>query len=260
MSIAVQAPPKGIAASSRVRQNPMRKTAFMGGALYLLTFISSIPAAAFFLLPVLNNADYIVSSGADGRVIMGCLLDVINALACIGTAVVLFPVVKRQNETLALGFVTSRLLEAAVIATGVVSILAVVSLRQDLAGATGAEATAMVVAGQSLVAVRDWTLLLGPGLLASVNALLLGTLMYRSRLVPRVIPLMGLIGAPLLIGSVLATLFGVFDQFSPAALMLVLPVAAWEFSLGVWLVVKGFRPSRISTEMTSAGTTGGSGR
>ena len=260
MSIAVQAQPTSNTGASRVPRDSLRKTAFMAGALYLLTFASSIPAAAFFLLPVLNNADYIVSSGADARVIMGCLLDVINALACIGTALVLFPVVKRQSETLALGFVTSRLLEAAVIVTGVVSLLAVVSLRQDLAGATGAEASALVVAGQSLVAVRDWTLLLGPGVLAAVNALLLGTLMYRSRLVPRVIPLMGLIGAPLLFGSVLATLFGAFGQFSQPALALVLPVAAWEFSLGIWLVVKGFRPSRITTENTAAGTTIGTNR
>ena len=114
----------------------MRTTAFLAGALYVLTFASSIPAAAFFLLPVLNDANYIVSSGADARVIMGCLLDVINALAGIGTAVVLFPVVKRQSETLALGFVASRLLEAAVIAIGVVSLLAVVTLRQDFSGAT----------------------------------------------------------------------------------------------------------------------------
>jgi len=231
----------------------------LAGALYLLTFVSSISAAAYFLLPVLNDANYIVGTGADARVIVGCLLDVINALAGIGTAVVLFPVVRRQSETLALGFVTSRLLEAAVIAIGVVSLLAVVTLRQDFSGATGGEATALVVAGQSLVAVRDWTLLLGPGVLAAVNALLLGTLMYRSRLVPRVIPLMGLIGAPLLLGSVLATLFGAFGQFSQPALLLVLPVAAWEFSLGVWLVVKGFRPSPITEATTPvAGSTVGS--
>jgi hypothetical protein len=250
----MQARPTGTTAANRAPGDSMRRTAFWGGALYLLTFVSSIPAAAFFLLPILNNADYIVGSGADTRVVVGCLLDVINALACVGTAVVLFPVVKRQSETLALGFVTSRLFEAAVILTGVVSLLAVVSLRQDLAGATGADASALMVAGRSLVAVRDWTLLLGPGAMAAVNALLLGTLMYRSRLVPRGIPLMGLIGAPLLIGSVLATLFGAFDQFSAPALMLVLPVALWEFSLGLWLVIKGFRPSPITTGIVGTTT------
>jgi hypothetical protein len=232
-------------AARTVPMDPLRKTAFVAGALYLITFLASIPALAL-LDPVLSNPDYIVGSGADTSVVLGATLDVINALACIGTAIVLFPVVKRQSETLALGFVTSRLLEAAIIVGGVVSLLSVVTLRQDLAGATGADAASLVTVGQSLVASRDWTVLLGPGLMAAVNALLLGTLMYRSGLVPRVIPLLGLIGAPLLLASVTATLFGVFEQFSPPALILVLPVALWELSLGTWLVVKGFKPSPIT--------------
>jgi hypothetical protein len=232
-------------AARTVPMDPLRKTAFVAGALYLITFLASIPALAL-LDPVLSNPDYIVGSGADTSVVLGAILDVINALACIGTAIVLFPVVKRQSETLALGFVTSRLLEAAIIVGGVVSLLSVVTLRQDLAGATGADAASLVTVGQSLVASRDWTVLLGPGLMAAVNALLLGTLMYRSGLVPRVIPLLGLIGAPLLLASVTATLFGVFEQFSPPALILVLPVALWELSLGTWLVVKGFKPSPIT--------------
>ena len=145
---------------------------------------------------------------------MGCFLDVVNALACIGTAVALFPVVKRQNEALALGFVTTRVLEAAIIVIGVVSLLAVVTLRQDLAGATGADAATLVTTGHALVAVRDWTFLLGPSLMAALNALLLGSLMYRSRLVPRIIPTMGLIGAPLLLTATIATLFGHIDQTS----------------------------------------------
>ncbi|HEY0618332.1 MAG TPA: DUF4386 domain-containing protein [Kribbella sp.] len=232
-------------AARTVPMDPLRKTAFVAGALYLITFLASIPALAL-LDPVLSNPDYIVGSGADTSVVLGAILDVINALACIGTAIVLFPVVKRQSETLALGFVTSRLLEAAIIVGGVVSLLSVVTLRQDLAGATGADAASLVTVGQSLVASRDWTVLLGPGLMAAVNALLLGTLMYRSGLVPRVIPLLGLIGAPLLLASVTATLFGVFEQFAPPALILVLPVALWELSLGTWLVVKGFKPSPIT--------------
>jgi hypothetical protein len=155
----------------------------------------------------------------------------------------LVSVVKRQNEALALGFVTSRVLEAAIIVGGVVSLLSVVTLRQDLAGAAGADAASLVTTGQSLVAIRDWTFLLGPGLMAGVNALLLGSLMYRSGLVPRVIPVLGLIGAPLLLASTTATLFGIHDQLSPVATIAVLPVALWELSLGVWLVVKGFKAS-----------------
>jgi Domain of unknown function (DUF4386) len=225
--------------------SPLRRTALVAGVLYLITFIASIPAV-LFLAPVLDNPNYIVSSGSDAGVLFGTFLDVVNALACIGTAIALYPVVKRQNESLALGFVASRVLEAAVILVGVVSLLAVVTLRQDVGATAGADTASLVTTGQALVAVRDWTLLLGPGVLAGMNALLLGTLMYRSGLVPRLIPTMGLVGAPILLASCIATLFGLFDQFAPVALILVLPVAAWELSLGLWLTIKGFKPSPIT--------------
>jgi Domain of unknown function (DUF4386) len=231
-----------ITTTTRVPMSTLRKTAFIAGALYLLTFVSSIPAVPL-LGPVLNDPNYIIGSGADTRVLFACLLDLINALAAIGTAVALFPVVRRQNENLALGFVTTRLFEAAVIVIGIVSLMSVVTLRH--AGASGPEADSLVIAGHSLVAVRNWTMLLGPGVMAALNGLMLGTLMYRSRLVPRIIPTVGLIGVPLLLISVISTWFGGFDQFSGPALVLVLPIAAWEFSLGVWLVVKGFNRAAI---------------
>jgi Domain of unknown function (DUF4386) len=224
-----------------------RKTALVAGVFYLLTFVSSIPAVGL-LGPVLNNPDYIVASGSDTRVLFGCLLDVVNAIACIGTAVTLFPVVKRQNEAVALGFVTARMFEAAVILIGVVSLLAVVTLRHDLAGAAGADRATLVTTGRALVAVRDWTFLLGPSLVPGFNALLLGYLMYRSRLVPRLIPVLGLVGAPLLIASVVTTLFRGNDQILVLAAIGTLPVAAWELLLGLWLAVKGFRPAPILAE------------
>lgn len=228
--------------------NSERRTALVAGLFYLITFVASIPAV-FLLAPVLDNADYIVSAGADTRVIWGCFLDLVNALACIGTAVALFPVVKRQNEAVALGFVTSRMLEAAIILIGVVSLLAVVTLRQDLAGAPGTDTASLVTTGQALVAVRDWTFLLGPGLMPGINALLLGWLLYRSGLVPRVIPLMGLIGAPLLIASATATLFRGNDPVTVLAAIATVPIFLWELSLGLWLVVKGFKPSPITAGM-----------
>ncbi len=225
-----------------------RRTALVAGIFYLITFVASIPAV-FLLAPVLDNADYIIGAGADTRVIWGCFLDLINALACIGTAVALFPVVKRQHEATALGFVTSRMLEAAIILIGVVSLLAVVTLRQDLAGAPGTDMASLVTAGRALVAVRDWTFLLGPGLMPGINALLLGWLLYRSGLVPRVIPLMGLIGAPLLIASATATLFRGNDPVTVLAVIATVPIFLWELSLGLWLVVKGFKPSPITADM-----------
>src|SRR5215207_1633222 len=156
--------------AQKIPMTSLRKTALVAGALYVLTFAASIPALPL-LSPVVNNPDYIIGSGADTRVLLGGFLDLINALAAIGTAVALFSVVKRQHEGFALGFVTTRIFEAAVIIIGVVSILSVVTLRQNLAG-TGADQDSLVAVGQSLVAVRDWTFLLGPGLMAALNALL----------------------------------------------------------------------------------------
>jgi hypothetical protein len=254
MTITAQNLASNTTATKRVRMDSMRKTALVAGGFYLLTFIASIPAALVLLTPVLNNPNYILGSGSQTGVLWGVFLDVITALAGIGTAVALFPVVKRCSEAAALGFVTSRVLEAATILVGVVSLLAVVTLRQDVAGTPGTDASSLVTTGRSLVAIRDWTFLLGPGLMAGINALLLGYLMLRSGLVPRAIPLLGLIGAPLLLISVTATLFGFFDQLSPVATIAALPVALWELSLGTWLVVKGFKRSALTAGSVAAST------
>ena len=236
------------APSATARPRPVdwtRNYARASGIFYLITFAASIPAAFYFLTPVLDDPSYIVSAGADTRVMIGCLLDVVNAVACIGTAVAVFPVVRRQNESLALGFVTSRMFEAAVIMIGVVSLLGIVTLRQDLAGAAGSDQASLVTTGQALVAVRDWTFQFGPNFSAAINALLFGTLLYRSRLVPRLIPTIGLVGAPLLLAATVATVLGLTEQGS-AWFFGALPVAAWELSVGVYMLVKGFRPSPIT--------------
>ncbi len=217
-----------------------RRTALVAGILYLVTFASAIPAV-FLLDPVLSNPDYVIGPGADTQVRFGGLLDLVNALACIGTAVALYSVVRRQHEGFALGFVTTRVFEAAVIVIGVVSLLAVVSLRQD--PPDGADPASLVAIAQSLVAVRDWTFLLGPSLMPAFNAFLLGYLMYRSRLVPRVIPAMGLIGAPLLLSSTVATLLGFNQEVSVWSGIATLPIFLWELSLGLWMTIKGFDPS-----------------
>jgi len=239
-------------ATKRAPMDSMRKTALVAGVLYVITFISSIPAV-FLLGPVLSNPNYIVSAGADTQVIGGAFLDLVNAIAAIGTAVALFSVVRRQNEGFALGFVTARMFEAAVIVVGVVSVLSVVSLRQ--AGATGADAASLVTTGRALVAIRNWTFLLGPSLIPGVNALLLGYLMYRSRLVPRIIPTLGLIGGPLLISSAVGTMFGVNDPVSVWSGVALLPIFFWELFLGLWLTFKGFRRSALLMAATAAEAT-----
>ena len=177
-------------ATVRVAADPTRDHARAAGAFYLVTFAASIPA--LLMIQSVVSPDLTVASGHDNRLLGAGFLDFVNALAGIGSAVALYPVLKRQNQAMALGFVMSRMTEAAIIMTGVVSLLAVVTMHSDVAGADPA-------ISQALVAVRDWTFLFGPGFMASCNAVLLGTLMYKSGLVPRIIPIMGLVGAPLLL-------------------------------------------------------------
>jgi Domain of unknown function (DUF4386) len=234
--------------TNRAPMDSMRKTALVAGVLYLVTFLASIPAV-FLMGPVLTDPNYILSAGADRQVILGAFLDIITALAGIGTAVALFSVVKRQHEGLAIGFVASRGFEAAVIAVGVVSVLSVVTLRQP--GATGVEATSLVITGQALVAVKDWTFMIGPGM-AGLNALLLGTLMYRSRLVPRAIPILGLIGAPLYLSAQIATMFDFNETTTAWSAVGLFPIFFWELSLGLWMTFKGFRKDAPLMATTAA--------
>ena len=241
-----------ITTPKKVPMDSLRKTALVAGIFYLITFIS-IPTLALYG-PVKNHRDWILGSGGHTAVLVGGFLEVIVALASIGTAVTLYPVVKRQNEGVALGFVAARILEAAMIFTGVLSLLSLVTLRQALGGAAGANAAALVATGASHVAVYNWTFLLGQTLMPGINALLLGSLMYRSRLVPRIIPVIGLIGGPLLIAAVIATLLRGSVPPPSWTVLAALPVAAWELSLGVWLVVKGFKPSPITAGMAAADT------
>ena len=235
-------------AAKKIPMTSTRKTALVAGVCYLITFVS-VPTLALYR-PVLSHQGWITGSGGHTGILVGGFLEVIVALAGIGTAVALYPVVKRQNEGVALGFVAARVLEAAMILTGVVSLLSLVTLRQDLGAAAGANAAALVTTGAAHVAVYKWTFLLSQSLMPGINALLLGSLLYRSRLVPRIIPVVGLIGAPFLICTVIATLFGGMKLGSPE--LAALPVGAWELSLGLWLVVKGFRPSPITAAIDAA--------
>jgi hypothetical protein len=222
--------------------NSNRKIAAIAGWLFIITFVVSIPAALILYTPLLDHARYIVSAGADNRIALGALLEMILIVANIGTAVVLFPILKRQSERLALGYVTARLVESGFIAVGILSLLAVVTLRQDVGGAAGAKS--LVPIGRSLVAIHDWTFLLGPGWVVGVgNGLLLGYLMYRSGLVPRRMAMLGLIGGPLIIASGTAVLFGAIEPGSGLQVIATIPEFFWELSLGIYLIVKGFKQS-----------------
>jgi hypothetical protein len=217
-----------------------QKRARVFGVLYLITFITSIPALLLYQ-PVLDDpVGYIASAGQDNRILFGALLELLLIIANIGTAVVIFPIVKRQSEELALGYVTARLFECTFILVGILAVLGIVTLQQEAAGvAEGSIA-------YTLAAIKDWTFLLGPGWVVGWgNGLILGYLMYRSRLVPRKMTWLGLVGGPLIIVSGTIVLFGGDHGSDGSTLQAIatIPEFLWELSLGICCTVKGFRPS-----------------
>jgi hypothetical protein len=232
--------------SAREPQLHHQMLARVTGVLFLITYITSILAFFVFYAPVLKDPGYITGAGPDTGVLLGAFLEVLLIIANIGTALALFPVLKRQNEVLALGYVTARLVESGFIAVGILSLLTVVTLRQD---AAGADAASLTVVGQALVAIHDWTFLLGPGFVVGVgNGLMLGYLLYRSGLVPRPMAVLGLIGGLLVCASGSAVLFGILDQGGVEQNVAVIPEFFWELSLGIYLTVKGFRRSAPASE------------
>ena len=233
----------------RIPMDPLRKTALVVGVLFVITYITSIAAKFVFYPPVLESPDYIVSAGNDTMVLWGAFSEVLLIIANIGTAVALFPVLKRQHEGLALSYVTARVMESVFIAVGILSILTVVTLRQDFA-AGNAESVGLTTVGHALIVLQEWTFLLGPGFVVGVgNGLILGYLMYRSRLVPRAMAWLGLVGGPLICLSGAAVLFGVIEAGSAWQLVSTIPEFFWELSLGVYLIVKGFKPSPVTAAM-----------
>ena len=222
--------------------NPMRRTARIAGVLYLLTFVS-IPTLALYR-PVKDHVDtFVLGAGNETGVLWAALSEIVVGLAGIGTAVVLYPVLKRQSQTAALGVVVARLLETALILVGVSSMLSILALRSDVAGTAGADPASLGTIGHALVAVYTSAFLVSQSLMPVIVDLLLGYLLYRSGLVPRILPMIAFGAAPLLLLSDLAVYFGAYSNVSGLALVGALPIAVFELSLGVYLVVKGFRPS-----------------
>jgi Domain of unknown function (DUF4386) len=216
-----------------------RRIATLTGWLWIITFVTSIPARFVFYAPVLDENNYVTGAGADAKAMIaaGALLELILIIANVGTAVVPFSIHKRQNEAGALGYVTARVMECVFIAIGIVCMLAISTIRQDAPNGTDA------ALGQGLEAVYEWAFRLGPGFVVGVgNGLILGWLMYASGLVPRGMAMLGLVGGPLIIISGTLVLFDVIDAQGAVQGVMTIPEALWELSLGIYLVVKGFRP------------------
>jgi hypothetical protein len=216
-----------------------RTNAILAGIFFIVAAAAAIAGLALYD-PVLNDASYITdASRSDTQVLVGAFCEVLVVISVIGTAVALYPVVRRHGEGRAIAYVVGRLFEATVIAAGIISLLAIVALRQDAAGDAAT--------GRALVALHDRTFLFGPGLAIGINTVLLASLMYSSQLVPRAIARIGLVGGPMVFASSVAVLFGAYDQTSGAAIAAAFPVFVWEMSLAVWMLAKGFRRNDVRT-------------
>jgi len=229
-----------------------QRTARLFGWLFIATFVTSIGAKILFVNGVggtFSELRFTPGDVSENSVYLGALLEFGVVVTAIATAVVIYPIVRRQSEKIALGFVAARIIESAFILVGILSIISIVSVSDALVGATEAEATALAVQGNTLAATYDWAFLFGPGLVVGFgNGLMLGYLMYRSGLVPRQMAMLGLIGGPRLILSFVLILFGVYENGSGPAFLLAAPEIVWEASLGVYAAWKGFRPSPITSE------------
>jgi hypothetical protein len=225
-------------AASAVLSPRDQRAARIAGVLFLITFITSI-AARLLYDPVQNDADFILGNGEDGGVRLAAFLEVLLIISNIGTAVVLFPVLRRWSETLALSYVTARVIESAFIAVGILSALAIVTLHDD---PNGVETASLLGSRETLVAIQDWTFVLGPAFCAAIgNGMIVGYLMYRSGLVPRGMTYFGLIGGPVLFLAATFVLFGVIDLGDSVVGFATAPEFIWELSLGLYLAIKGFR-------------------
>ena len=235
MNATIDIPSVKAQATKQTQMSSLRKTSLLAGVLYLLTFVS-IPTVALY--SSIHQPGYITGSGSDTPAIIGAILEIIVALAGISTAVVLYPVLRKQNETAALGLVAARILESGTIFVGVAFLLSIVTLRQ-----AGADALAT---SHALVALYDRIFLLGQSFMPAICDLLLGFLLYQSRLVPRARSMIGMLGALPLIAGYIAMMFGMVERNSPMAGLSAVLVALFEFSLGIYLIVKGFKPSPIT--------------
>ena len=208
------------------------------GWFFLATFLTSIPAYFILYAPVRDDPGLITGTGADptASVALGAALEVFLIIANVGTAVVVYPILRRQSEIGAVGYVGARLVESMFIAIGIISLLTFLFMRQ--------EGTADAAVGETLVAIYDRAFLLGPGFFAGLaNGVILGYLMYRSGLVPRGMAILGLIGGPLLMATAIAVMFDLDERGGVLQSIATIPEFLWELSLGIYCIVKGFRSS-----------------
>jgi hypothetical protein len=231
-------------ADAHRRQRQFRRLGRLTGLLFLVTYATSIPPVLAYYVPALSDPAFVLGGGFDASISWGALLELMLIAANIGTALALYPVLRRRFEVLSLGYLVARLIECGFIAVGILALMALNTLRLE---AVGADEGALRVAAAALVAVHDWTFRLGPGIVVGIgNGLILGWMLWITKLVPRALSVLGLVGGPVLLGAGVAVLFGVLEAGSVAQGLATLPEFLWELSLGVWLLAKGFDPVALA--------------
>jgi hypothetical protein len=221
-----------------VPPDELRRISKLFGALYLITFVTSIPALWLYQPVLKDPAGYIAGAGHDNRILFGAFLELLLIIANLGTAVVVFPLLKRVSEVFAIGYVAARIMESTFILVGILTMVAVVTLQRNPSAGTAATLGSLAY---TLAAIKDWTFLLGPGFVVGIgNGLLLGYMMYRSELVPRWMATLGLIGGPLIVISGTAMLFGLAQTGGPVAGLATIIEAVWELLLGIYPLIWGF--------------------
>lgn len=229
----------------------MRFNGIITGVLFIIASATAI--IGYFLYgPIIDGPDYLVNGAAHGvGVTLGALNELILACAAIGTGIMLYPHLRKHNESLALGYVCFRFFEAIVITIGVVGVLALLTVSQDFAGSQTPDAAAFRATGTALLAVREWAFIIGPGILLGINTSLYSYVLFRTRLVPRPIAVMGMIGAPLVTTAGLLMLFDVLQPMSSGAGLLSATVGVYEMVLAAWLIAKGFNAATITPAPTT---------
>ena len=224
----------------------LRRTAAIVGWLFVITYVTSI-ASKIALYPPLFDGDYVTGPGQDTRVLWGAVSEAVLIIANIGTATALYTVIKRQHPNLAISYVAARIMESVFIGVGILSVLVLVTLRQDYASTDGAAAAGLTAVGDAFVALQEWTFALGPSFVVGVgNGCILGYIMYRTGLVPRRLAMFGLVGGPLIILSGSAAMLGVIELDGAWQQLSAAPEFIWELGLGIYLIVKGFKSSPVT--------------
>lgn len=247
-------PADGLANATLTDPKNTQLLARLTGLFFLLTYATSIPPVLTLYVPALSDPAFVLGGPRDMGLTWGAILEILLILFNIASAVAVYPVLKRRFPVLSLAFVSARIMESVFIAMGIIAVLALGTLRMQ---AGNADPAALTVVGQALVAIHDWTFKMGPGVVVGIgNGIILGYMMWKTRLLPRFISILGLIGGPALLAGSTGVLLGYFEFGSTIHGLTVAPEFLWELTLGIWLLVRGFTPSAVTAlERGSAAST-----